>query len=445
MTRLRVGSATDTGRVRSNNEDAKLVGDNLYAVADGMGGHQGGEVAAALAIETVSERVHEATPEALVDGVRIANRAIYERAASDPELAGMGTTLCAATLIDRDDGSQQMVIVNVGDSRVYLYREDELTQITVDHSLVEDLRREGRLTDEEAAIHPHRNVITRVLGVEPDVEVDEFGVVPHVGDRYLLCSDGLFNEVSVDGIAATLRRLDDPNEAVADLVRQANEEGGRDNITCVLVDVVDDGDAAIGNGAHGSAAVVDADHDVAGFTSAAPSSAPLRGDVAVAEPADDVGTTTDVDGRLATTTTERVKPRRFTWRVALFVILVLAVLGVAAAAVGYYARNTYYVGVRNGQVTIFKGRPGGVLWFDPTVAETTRASLAAIPAEYRDEIRSGVDAKSIGDARNYIARLQAIAKQRGQATPTPTTTAPPRPLPGSHPTVTPGAPATTPR
>ncbi|MEO9224163.1 MAG: Stp1/IreP family PP2C-type Ser/Thr phosphatase, partial [Acidimicrobiales bacterium] len=241
MTTFRIGAASDVGRVRSNNQDSKLVTDDLYAVADGMGGHLGGEVASAIAVETLRSSVSEPTIDGVISGVRMANRAIYTRSASDPDLRGMGTTLCAVARVEVDGGHDQLTIVNVGDSRGYLLRGGDLTQITRDHSLVEDLRAEGRLTAEEAAVHPHRNIVTRALGIDPDVEVDHTEVDPLPGDRYVLCSDGLTNEVTLDKLGATLRRLADPQDAADELVRLANDNGGRDNITVVVVDIVEGG------------------------------------------------------------------------------------------------------------------------------------------------------------------------------------------------------------
>src|SRR5215210_1358333 len=242
MTSLRYGSSSDTGRVRANNQDSMLEEGTLFAVADGMGGHTGGEVASSVAVQALREYREEG----LTRAVKLANRAVWARADDEPGLRGMGTTMTALSLVPAgtDDDGDVLLIANVGDSRTYLFRDGELTQVTQDHSLVEDLVREGQITEAEARIHPQRNILTRVLGNEPDVEVDEFPVIPVAGDRYLLCSDGLFNELEDDRIAAVLRRIADPGEAARELVRLANEGGGRDNITVVVVDVVDDDDAS---------------------------------------------------------------------------------------------------------------------------------------------------------------------------------------------------------
>lgn len=238
MTVLRSGSATDVGRVRTVNEDLALDRLSLFAVADGMGGHAGGEVASQVAIEVLERHFTvDPTPTGLIDAVREANHAVWERSRSDPQVRGMGTTMTAAALVGGEHGDR-LVLANVGDSRAYRFREEELVQLTSDHSVAEELVARGELSEEEAAVHPHRHILTRALGVGPDVEVDAWELEPRQGDRYLLCSDGLTNEVSEDRIATVLERRDDPGDIAATLVRLANEHGGNDNVTVVVVDVV---------------------------------------------------------------------------------------------------------------------------------------------------------------------------------------------------------------
>ena len=238
MTDFRVGSATDVGRVRSNNQDSFLVREgDLFAVADGMGGHQGGEVASALALQILGQAHDEPSTSTLVRAVRSANQAVFDKAGADPDLKGMGTTLTALADVDTREG-RRLGIVNVGDSRLYRLRNDRIEQLTEDHSLVASLVRQGRITAEEAENHPQRNILTRALGIDEAVAVDSWEVEPVAGDRFLICSDGLFNEVDENRIVATLRRFEDPGDAARELVRLANDGGGRDNITAVVVDVV---------------------------------------------------------------------------------------------------------------------------------------------------------------------------------------------------------------
>jgi serine/threonine protein phosphatase PrpC len=234
---LRYGAVTDIGNVRATNEDLFLTEGELIAVADGMGGHRGGQIASRLAIETLQEAFSaDPTADGLVKAVRAANRAVWERAEADPELHGMGTTIAAAARVT-GSGSERLVVVNVGDSRVYLLRAGQLGRLSADHSLVADLVRSGAINETEARIHPERHILTQVLGVAPDID-------PHVidtdlarGDRLLLCSDGLFNELGDDQITSTLAAVTDPNQAADQLVQLAKEQGGNDNITVVVVDI----------------------------------------------------------------------------------------------------------------------------------------------------------------------------------------------------------------
>jgi protein phosphatase len=234
--RFAVGAVTDVGRERSGNEDRFLVDEDrhLYAVADGMGGHRAGEVASATAIETLQDAYRAGR--ALDEAMEEANSAVFAKASSNAEMRGMGTTLTAVALVD----DRTALLGHVGDSRAYLMRDGDVTQVTDDHSLVEQLVREGRLSPEEAARHPQRAIITRALGVDPDVEVDTYRIDLRPGDRILLCSDGLTNMVDDRTIAGLLRRQRDPQQAAKALVDAANRAGGDDNITCVVVDVLGD-------------------------------------------------------------------------------------------------------------------------------------------------------------------------------------------------------------
>ncbi len=245
MTTLRAGSATDIGNVRTTNQDQLLVESPLFAVADGMGGHAAGEVAALTAVEALRSAFDkDPTGDGLLAAAEAANRSIWDRAQADSELRGMGTTLVAVALVD-EDGEDRLAIVNVGDSRVYLLRGGELEQLTTDHSLVQELVDDGQLSEVEATVHPQRHVLTRALGVDSDVGVDEIQLLPMRGDRLLLCSDGLSRELNDSQVASVLRRFADPGQAARELVAEAKAKGGSDNITVVIIDVVDDDDLAL--------------------------------------------------------------------------------------------------------------------------------------------------------------------------------------------------------
>jgi serine/threonine protein phosphatase PrpC len=428
MTRLAWGSATDVGRVRPANQDLFFTSDSLAAVADGMGGHQGGEVAAAVAIDSLRHEFAEPSTDALVRAVQLANDAVVATAADDPDLLGMGTTLCALALVDVD-GADRLAIVNVGDSRVYLLKGDGIEQVTDDHSLVATLERQGRLTRAEAAVHPQRNILTRALGIDARVMVDSWEVLPVVGDRYVLCSDGLFNEVDESRMAATSRRLADPDELARELVRLANEGGGRDNITVVVVDVLDDD----GNGLKDEQAGDDAERVMAAVSGEARAAALMRTAADLSPQSDprlDPATVSARQARRDARSERRAarppRPPHFTWRVAFFVVAVLAVLGIGAAAITYYGRHTYYVGFDTDAVVIYQGRPGGVLWIQPEIVEPTDLTRADVPAASLAEVEKGKIEPTIDDAHQYVAHLY---DQR--SAPSTTTSTVPVPVPGT--------------
>ncbi len=238
MTTLAWGAVTDTGRLRDVNQDGVFVADDVFVVADGMGGHRGGEVASAIVIEEMAKITTVSSTDELIEMVQRANREVLDRARSDPSLYGMGTTMVAlVTMTDAD--SERLCVANVGDSRLYVRTKDEMLQLTDDHSLVEGMVRDGWISPEEAMVHPQRNVVTRALGVEDELLVDAWELLAVTGDRYLLCSDGLTNELSDAEILGILDETDDPAEAASSLVQAACTAGGRDNVTVVVVDVVD--------------------------------------------------------------------------------------------------------------------------------------------------------------------------------------------------------------
>ena len=371
--KLVAAGVTDVGRVRDGNEDdfidqADRLG--LVAVADGMGGHRAGEVASATALEALRAAV--ANGRSLRDAIEGANDAVLEKSESDRELHGMGTTLTAGML--GSDG--QLVVGHVGDSRAYLVRDGELTQITNDHSLVEELVRGGELTPEQAEVHPRRSIITRALGIDPQVEVDEYPIDLRPGDRILLCSDGLTTMVRPDDIAGILNREHDPKRAAQLLVDAANEAGGEDNVTAVIIDAVE------------------VTHDDATAAAAVPDD-----DTADAPP---------------------VKPRRRTGRTVLRVLVwvlpILAVLAVAFFAVGWYARNTYYVGIDRGRVTVFQGVEGGLLGWDPTIDRRTTIDPGALTPAQREDITDGKKFSSRSEADAYVTRLRQGIEARTPAT-----------------------------
>jgi protein phosphatase len=384
--RLITGAATDVGRVREGNEDAYLVDDatGLVAVADGMGGHRAGEVASATALEALRAAITHGRP--LRESMQDANEAVFTKSLTDEELRGLGTTLTAATLVT----GGTVLVGHVGDSRAYLLHDGELRQVTVDHSLVEELVREGRLTADEAAVHPQRSIITRALGVDASVEVDVYPVELAPGDRLLLCSDGLTGMVQAETIAATLRREEDPARAAAALIDAANVAGGEDNITAVVVAVTDD--------------------------------PPLRSVPDSVEPIE--ATVVEEEQPPPEPGERRRRGARGVGRVLLWALPIVVVLGVAVGAVGWYARRSYYVDLHQGRVTVFKGVPGGLAGWDPTIARRTAIAADQLRPADLAAVKDREKFSSLDDANAFVARIRANTTTTTTTTTPPTTTVP---------------------
>jgi protein phosphatase len=400
---------TDTGRQRATNEDAYLERSPVFVVADGMGGAQAGEVASRLAVAHFARDLvgedGEAARERLVRAAQDANAEIFALSEADSRRAGMGTTLTAAYV-----GASEVFIAHVGDSRAYRWRAGELERITEDHSLVEELLRQGRLTVEEAEEHPQRSIITRALGPEPDVEIDTFAVGARDGDVYLLCSDGLTSMVSEAAIADVLSRAPDLARAADELVAAALAAGGRDNVTVVLVRLEDVGASVDGASDAEPAAVRE-----------------LSGEGRVGR-AGEIATATSVEPPLAVATprttivvrrTPRLPrlrriprppreqpapPRRRRWRRRLgwsaAIVILVAVLATAAVLA---AQSVYFIGTdASGQVTIYNGipytLPGGMPLYTRyfvsgiTVAELSKLERGRL---FNDELRSQASASRL--------------------------------------------------
>jgi len=442
VTVLRAGTATDVGLVRNTNQDRLIAEDNLFAVADGMGGHVGGEVAADLAVEALAAAFHQDTSvTGLRHAVAVANGAVWNRSQQDDDLRGMGTTLTAAALTVGTDGRDVLGLANVGDSRAYLLSGGRVAQITADHSLAEEKVRQGELTEAEAAVHPHRHILTRALGVTPDVDVDLWEVHVRTGDRLLLCSDGLSNEVDAPTIGRMLSSIRDPRRAARALVKAANDHGGGDNISVVVIDVLVGEDRVEGTtfvrpvplSAPSSPVVpppeIPSPNGSPGAAGTPPSASATTGGAAVGtldRPGADVFVAAPVPattrrGPLVDFLTpgsgdvakeppgERRRrlgiPRRITLRVILFCLLVLAVPAAAYTVVRWYATDNWYVTVHAGHLAIYQGRPGGMLWFEPKlVDETTVATTQVLPDRLPD-LRARVQETSLAAARRYVKNL----------------------------------------
>ncbi len=436
MTSLRAGLVTDVGRVREANQDAGLATDRMVVVADGMGGHRGGETASRIAIDTVRTAGAPTTTHELIDTVIAANEAIFAAARQDPMLDGMGTTLTGVALLPGPERAV-LAVVNVGDSRTYLFHDDTLRTLTDDHSLVATMVRDGHLTEDEALAHPHRNILTRALGVDPTVDVDAWEVEPTPGDRLLLCSDGLVNEVTDAQIAAVLRRLADPAEAADELVRLANEHGGRDNVTVAVVDLVDLSSLVTSDGADGDVATVERRPVTAlGLLSAS------SGRVEPATPDTDpdlIAAAADLDSDdpergFVTPKPTRERASRFTWRVGAFLLLLVVIVGIAVIAVLDQVRGTYFVGEDQGEVVVFRGQPSGLLWFDPSVVERSEVRVSDLTEAGQAIVDSEQELGSLAEANSVVQGLLTamvdeppITTTTALASPSTTTTDKPTP------------------
>ncbi len=450
MTVLRSGSASDVGRVRTVNEDLALESLTLFAVADGMGGHVGGEVAARTAIDTLrTEFTRASSVDGLVGAVRLANQAVWEAGRADQALRGMGTTLVAAALVTTDDGDR-LVLTNVGDSRAYRLHGGELSQLSVDHSVAEELVARGELSEAEAAVHPHRHILTRALGVAPEVDVDVWQVVPEEGDRFVLCSDGLTNEIPVAEMTDVLTESRDPQEVATTLVAKANRAGGNDNITVVVLDVVVGdhpgaaaaggvvGGEASGRGSGGAGAGADAPGQAAGVGASGPQPgtggagsaagvvvasppgttvAPGVAGLPAPSPSPPNGAGTGVGGRVTVPggaqrgrtaapvrPTVRV-PRRITFRVILFIILLGGVVYGGYSVIRWYVNSSYFVGLNHGKVVIYEGRRGGFVGIEPKIVTRYDMTTSQVPSIDLGAVRSGVEESSLNAAKSYVTKV----------------------------------------
>lgn len=408
MRALDATAVTDRGRTRKRNEDAYHVGDSVFAVADGMGGHLAGDVASATALLPVKSLDGQVFPDpasaqaALLDAVLAANAAVVRKAADEPDLRGMGTTLTAAIVEGR-----RLHVAHVGDSRAYLFRDGDLTQLTRDHTLVAHLIDEGQITEEEAAHHPHRSIITRAIGVDVDLDVDTMTIDLQDGDQLLLCSDGLTGPVDDTLIEEILSDTDLAIDAATDrLVDAANEAGGPDNITVVLLRYED---------------------DEPGRT-AAPAPQVIRPDSAPGDGGGESGDQRDWAqklGRLGTfgrrTVEDNSRPdpirRR---RIATTIAVLVALVALAGLGGWWLLSRSYFVGLDSEEVAIFHGIPaelGPVELF--WVAEETDLTADELPTYQVSRFEDGVAAADLRDARTIVENAPRKADEGGSAGGTP--------------------------
>jgi PPM family protein phosphatase len=433
--RVTVGAASDIGQVREGNEDSFLVEQPLYVVADGMGGHRGGEVASSLALDTI-QSLFVRNEGSLVGQVEEANREVFERSQADRNVAGMGTTLTAA-LVDGD----RVQLAHVGDSRAYLFHDHALTLLTEDHTLVHRMVMDGEISEAEAEVHPHRSILTRALGVDGRVKVDESTIEVAPGDRILLCTDGLTGMVGEEQIRTILDSTPgDAQAAVERLISEANRAGGVDNITAVVLDFTDDGTASEASAETTQARApheATREHPVAStqrsepasditMVGQPPSSVAMRERVRTSE----TGVGGEPAGPLlrlpvhspprsataprATTapsrpTTQHPGDRRRAARKAiLWACALIAVVAVGLVGLRVYLDTQWFVGVSGGHVAVFRGVPVEVAGFSlhHVVAETEISAADAESLAVYSSLGDGITAAGRGGAEAIVAQIR---------------------------------------
>jgi len=397
---LRFAARSDVGLLRSNNQDSAFAGPHLLVVADGMGGHAGGDVASSVAVAHLAPLDDEAHgPDDSLDelsrAMDEAHDELLARVADNPELAGLGTTVTAILR-----SGNKLAMAHIGDSRAYLMREGVLSQVTTDHSFVQHLVNTGKITAEEAERHPQRSVLLRVLGdfdmeIVPDFSVRE----TRAGDRWLLCSDGLSGVVSAETIAETLAEVTDIGACADQLVQLALRGGGPDNVTVVLGDLLEVDDLPDGSGPATAtqvvgAAATDRHRPTLGGSSAAGRAAELSAQTATPkEPLDE-----DVPA-----------PRRTLRRVLTTLIVLLVIAGLAAGGRwGWqWTQQQYYVGEADGAVAIYRGIPQTVGPIDfSQLVETSDVQVDDLPSYVQDRLSHTIPATGLADAKERVSALE---------------------------------------
>ena len=401
-------ASSHIGKVRASNQDSGSVGRHLYVVADGMGGHAGGDVASAIAVQHLYALDHpydsvEAAREELFRSILSAGEELTQAVVEHPELTGMGTTVSAMIRV-----KSSMVIGHIGDSRIYRLREGVLEQITADHTFVQRLVDSGRITAEEAAVHPRRSVLMRVLGdvdAEPDIDTHVIDTQP--GDKWLLCSDGLSGYVSERDIAETLLTVDDPELACHKLITQSLSEGAPDNVTVVIVRIDEDRDTSPPSEPRmvGSAAgPMTYESGPIARKPALPAMLlhPLR----ALPPADEhFEPEADYLEELIREDRRRLIRRRITWSLSVLVIAG----GIVGAGFGAYqwTQTRYFVGENDGVVAIFRGVPENVGPFElSSLYEESTIEIDDLLLFEQERLEAAIPAESLEDARDILDRLR---------------------------------------
>ncbi|MEV6259401.1 Stp1/IreP family PP2C-type Ser/Thr phosphatase [Streptomyces sp. NPDC051784] len=425
---LRFAAGSHKGMIREGNEDSGYAGPRLLAIADGMGGQAAGEVASSEVISTLVQLDDDVPGSdiltSLGTAVQRANDQLRVMVEEDPQLEGMGTTLTALLWT-----GQRLGLVHVGDSRAYLLRDGVLTQITQDHTWVQRLVDEGRITEEEATTHPQRSLLMRALGsgdhVEPDLSIREV----RAGDRYLICSDGLSGVVSHQTMEETLASYQGPQETIQDLIQLALRGGGPDNITCIVADVldVDSNDTLAGHlndtpvvvgavaenqaaQANGGRAMETPAGRAAGLGRPVP---PQAGSFGPPGSGDDMGYGASPHGSFdAYTDDDFVKPRKNRrWlKRSFYIVLALAVIGGGAYGGYRWTQTQFYVGAKDDNVALYRGISQDLGWVSLSkVEEDTKIELKYLPPYWRKRVEATISQGNLAEAREKISELDAQA------------------------------------
>lgn len=453
--RYRYVAKSDVGLTRSNNQDSGYAGPNLLVIADGMGGHAGGDVASSIAIGEITHLDHEEHGNDALEALRLsimhANEQVVDRVAVEPKLAGMGTTVTA--LLRHGD---RFALAHIGDSRGYLLRDGQLHQVTHDHTFVQLLVDEGRISPEEAERHPQRSVVMRVLGdvgSEPEMDLSVRSVVP--GDRWLLCSDGLSGFTTDAKIESTLRETPDLDQCADRLIRLAFDGGGADNITVVLADVVDGDEPATGEDRTDVDIVGSAALNPHTPSTQTPETAQIRASESIGSPieagadnpdsaadheSDDVEDWEDVE--------ERERRRGRIRRAIVGLIIVIVVVGGAWA--GYaYTQKQYYVGPYQGRIAVFQGisQDLGPLHLS-NLHDKKNIGIKDLPVFAQQRVRETIPASNLDGAKEIVENLRQEAKANPvtipRPSPLPVRPGVTKPTPSASPTSAPATSSTSP-
>lgn len=395
--KFRWGACSEVGLVRQVNEDSKLAAPPLFAVADGMGGHASGDVASALAIEVLESELKRS--DSISDAVHSANKAIFQRAAKDPDLTGMGTTL---TAMWADETSAH--IAHVGDSRAYLLRDGQLTRLTTDHTVVNRLVQQGRILPEDADRHPQRSYLERALGVDPEVEVDVHMLDMAPGDRVLLCSDGLFGMIDDDLIQSVLEEESHPQRAAERLCEEAVHAGGNDNVTTVVIDF------PAGSSSPGPATAATTSFSAAATSPRNTDTGPLAREptrVQTLPPRVSAPPPERPPVRSSVSTPRRGKRRG---RLVFWLAGAVVLLGIGAVFTRMSISGSWYVASDGDRVAVFNGVPGSFAGMELGELDSrTDLRTETLPQLYQGRLEEGIRASSRSDARAIVADLEKLA------------------------------------